>query len=472
MKKSLKQLVLFSLLAFGLILGVSSIAAQGQPGTDAPGVWGSSINLQNVGTGTATIAIQFYDATGNLVHTYNPDPLAANGAVSIYVPGVVTGLTAGQYSAVVSSDQPVVASVNTGSTNNAGSPWTSFAYDGFDQTQSGTTLYFPGNYKNYYNFYSEIVIQNTGASDATITGTFKRADGSIIASNVAMGVVAPNASMTFPMSAFAQLPSGNGTGLFGAVISSTQPVVGVANIWREQPTNGTASYSGFTGGTSTLYAPALYKEYYGFGSALTVQNVGTGSSVGTVTYSNGTTENFDLAEGAAREFYQPANAALPGGNTNGVFAASVNTTSGEVVGLVSLSIPAGTNGDFASYNVPATAAGSVNIPNVNSDYYGYFSAITVQNTDTSQATNVTITYANGSSRTFNNVPAGGVVNILQLNGAGDILPPRTSTSAVVTSSNGVNLVAVIQNNTAPGVDGYDPSKTPSDFLQAVTGVSN
>ena len=471
MKKALKQLALFGLLSLTLVLGVSSIAAQGQPGTDAPGVWGSSINLQNTGTGTATITIQFYDSSGTLVHTYTPDPLAAGGAVSIYVPGVVTGLASGQYSAVVSSDQPVIASVNTGSTNSATAPWTSFAYDGFDQSQAGTTLYFPGNYKNYYNFYSEIVVQNTGSSTATLTGTFKKADGTVIASNVAMGTLAPNASKTFPMSAFSQLPSGNADGLFGAVISSDQPIVGVANIWREQPTNGTASYSGFTGGSSTLYAPALYKEYYGFGSALTIQNVGTGTATGTVTYSNGTTKNFSLAEGAAIEFYQPADPALPGGNTNGVFAASVTATSGQVVGLVSLSIPTGTNGDFASYNVPSSAATSVNIPNVNSDYYGFFSAVTVQNTDTSQSTNVTITYADNTSRTFNNIPPGGVVNIIHLNGAGDTLPDKTSTSAVVSSSNGVNLVAVIQHNTASGVNGYDPSKVPSDFLQAVTGVT-
>lgn len=460
------MLALVIVLAFSF----SSIAAQGQSGTAAPGAWGSSVNLQNTGTATATINIQFYDSSGTLAHTYTPAPLAAGDALSIYVPGVVTGLGAGQYSAVVSSDQPVVASVNSASTNSGSAPWTAFAYDGFSSSQAGTTLYFPGNYKNYYNFSSEIVIQNTGATVATVTATFKKADGTVIASNVALGTIQPNASKTYPMSSFTQLPSGNADGLFSAVISSDQPVVGVANIWREQPTNGTASYSAFTGGSSTLYAPALYNNYYGFASALTIQNVGTGTAAGTVTYSNGVTDTFSLAEGAAQEFYQPANSSLPSGNTNGVFAASVTTTSGSVVGLVSLSLPSGSNGDFASYNVPATASPSVNIPNINSDYYGYFSAVTVQNTGT-QSTNVTITYADGSSRVFNNVPAGGVVNIVHLNGAGDVLPNRTSTSATVTSSNGVNLVAVIQHNTTNGVSGYDPNKKPSDFLLAVTGVS-
>lgn len=457
---------LLGLAAFIVLLFVFAASTSAQTG--APGEWGSSINLQNTGTGVAAVTITFYDSAGSVITSYEPTPLAVGGAVSIFVPALVTGLDSGQYSAVVSSNEPVIASVNTASTNSAAPPWTSFAYDGFDPSQSGNVLYFPGNYKNYYNFYSELVIQNTGSTTANVTGTFKNAAGVVIAADVDMGTVAPNAAKTYKMADITSLPSGNTNGLFGAVISSDQPIVGVANIWRTMPTNGAASYSGFNGGSSSLFAPALYKQYYGFASALTIQNVGTGNAVGTVTYSNGTVDNFNLVEGAAKEFYQPANANLPSGNTAGVFAAKIEATSGEVVGLVSLSIPAGTNGDFASYNVPDVASTSVSIPNINSDYYGFFSAVTVQNTGDT-ATDVTITYANGTSREFSNVAAGGVVNILHLNNAGDILPNQTSTSATVTAAN--PLVAVIQHNTASGVNGYNPAKVPSDFLLAVSGVS-
>ena len=471
----MNRLRLVMTLAAVLLLGVlvTTVGAQGQPGTSAPGTWGSAINLQNVGSGEAAIVIQFYDSDGNEIEQaqYTPEPLAPNGALSIYVPAVIDDLGAGQYAAVVSSNQPVLASVNTSSTNSSSPPWTSFAYDGFDSSQTGTTLYFPGNYKNYYGFFSELVIQNAGAQTATLKGTFKRANGTTIASDVAMGTIEPNAAKTFPMSAFGQLPSGNTNGIFGATITSDEavPLVGVANIWRSTPTAGTASYSGFTQGSSTLYAPSLLKNYYGFGSALTVQNVGTGVAEGTVTYSNGTVRNFSLQEGAAQDYYQPADSALPSGNTDGIFAAEVVATSGEIVGLVSLSIPAGTSGDFASYNVPSQATTSIRIPNVNSDYYGFFSAVTVQNTGQTP-TDVTINYANGSSRTFTQVPGGASVNIIHLNNAGDVLPNRTATSATVTAAN--PLVAVIQHNTASNVSGFDPSKQPSDFLLAVTGVAD
>ena len=469
-----KIITFSSFLVLALALSIFSskpVAAQ----TNAPGVWSSSINLQNVSGSTATVVITFYDASGNIVTTYTPSALAAGEALSIFVPAITTSpaLPSGQYSVVVSSDVQILASVNTASTSSTSAPWTAFAYDGFDSSQAGDTLYFPGNYNNYFDFFSELVIQNTDPSTtANLTATFRDQSGSVIASGVSLGSVAPNASRTIAMSSIGSLPSGNSDGIFGAVVTSNEAVnlVGVANIWRTSPTNGTASYSGFTTGSSTLYPPALYNSYFGFRSALTLQNVSTSqNAIGTITYSNGETVNFNLSPGAAAEYFQPANTNLPSGNTNGIFSAEVTTTQGSIVGLVSLS--SATGGPFASYNVPSAATSTVNIPNLLSDYYGYFSAVTVQNTGAS-ACNMTITYADSSSKTINNVPAGGTANFIHLDNAGDVLPFRTSTSATVACNNNNPLVAVIQHNTSPNVAGYNSAKTPSDYLLAVTGVSD
>ncbi len=317
----MKKIFVFVILVLTLALGVSTIFAQ-QDGTDAPGTWGSAINLQNTSTtNIATVSIDFYDAAGSVIHTYIPDPIDPEGSVSIYVPGVVTGLVAGQYSVVVSSDQAVLATVNTGSTNSGSAPWTAYSYEGFASTQAANTIYAPGNYNNYYNIYSEIVIQNIGATAANITGKFVAADGTVLEAALDMGTIQPNASQVYPMSAFATLPSGNADGIFGAVISSNQPVVGVVNHWRAVPSSGTASYVAYTGGSSAFYAPSLSNNYYNMGSALTVQNVGTGVAAGTITYSSGVTDTFNLVEGAALSYFMPNNGALPSGNADGLFGA-------------------------------------------------------------------------------------------------------------------------------------------------------
>lgn len=441
--------------------------------TNAPGTWQSAILLQNVGGAAATPTVTFYNTSGGAVTTFTPSaPVAAGGALEIFVPARVSALPAGQFSAVVSSTEPFQVSVNTTSTNSAAPPWTAFAYEGV--SQGGTTLYGPGLYKSYFNFDSEMVIQNAGTGTATLTARFFNTAGQQIAT-ANLGTVAPNAAKTVGIASLQStpaLPSGNTNGKFGVVVTSNEnvPLIGIINIWRTVPTPGTASYNMFTSGAATLYAPALYKNYYGFGSALTLQAIG-GAASGTITYGNGTTQPFTLSTaGASQEFYQPNNAALPSGNTAGVFSAKVTTTSGNVVGLVSLSVPQGGVGSFGSYVVPSAASKDVNIPNVLSDYYGYFSAVTVQNTGTTP-TNVTIRYAGGQTKTFPNVPANGTVNIIHLDNAGDILPFRTTTSAVVSSSNGNPLVAVIQHNTANGVAGYDPAKGSGDFLLALTGTA-
>jgi hypothetical protein len=462
-----------------------SASAQGQPGTTAPGVWGSAINLQNVGSNSATPTITFYNANGEQVTQFSPSqPIAKNGALSLFVPAQVQKLSPGQYSAVVRSAEPFVASVNTASTNNATPPWTAFAYEGIGSSQAGATLFFPGLYKGYFSFDSEMVIQNAGTTTATLKADFYNAAGTKIAT-ANLGTLARNAARTFPIAtlvATPPLPGGNTAGLFGAVVTSTQgniPLVGIANIWRTSPTNGTASYNASTTGSSVLYAPALLNNYFGFVTALTVQNVHPTQTANVrLTYSDGTFTDFALKPLAARQFYQPGDSRLPSGNTNGVFSAKVTTQGGSIVGLVSQSIVFGPpNGSFASYTMPRTAAPAVNISAVLHGYFGYFTAVTVQNTDPIRTTDIVITYANGKERRFQNVGPNRTVNILHLDSTpGEVLSNGTTISAVVKSvipgtnqDDTVNLVAVIQHNTAPGVNGNDPSHVPSDYLLALTG---
>lgn len=457
--------------------------------TAVPGTWLSAILIQNVSASSATVEIKFYDKDGVLKKTYPTAPntltLAANKSVTLIVPQDMADLASGQYSAVVSSTAKVVASVQTSSVSQASGPWTAFAYEGVDSANAAKTLFFPAQFKNYYSISSEMVLQNTSdTTSTTLSVTFYTASGSKInATPIDLGTLGPNRAITWAMSdtKFASIPSGNVSGLFGAVVtSSATDIAGISNVWATAPTNKTASYNAFTTGTKTLYAPNLMNNYYGFGSAISLQNVDPANTAsGTITYSNGQTQNFSLAPFAAASYYQPANAALPSGNTNGSFTAKVQVTSanGSIVGIVGFSLPPELNGgaakgDYAYYNCPSTATADVSIPSVLNNYYGLFTAVSVQNTGT-QATNITLTYQDGKTWTITNVPANGVANFLHLpkvSGNPYAASTNISTSAVASSSNGQPLVAVIQHNTEASLTAYNPNKRPSDFLHVFTAT--
>jgi hypothetical protein len=477
--------VILALVVCWAAIGGGNASAQGVPGTVAPGQWASAINLQNVGNAATKPTISFFDQNGgNPILTYTtPNDVPKNGSLSLYVPSSISNLPANhQYSAVVSSVEPFQVSVNTASTSSTTPPWTAFAYEGIGSSQAGTTLYYPGLYKNYFSFNSEMVVQNAGDTPATLKADFYNSAGTKIAT-ANLGTLNKNAALTFPIASLVAtpaLPSGNSTGLFGAVVTSTQgniPLVGIANIWRTSPTNGTASYNAAAGGSSVLYAPSLLNNYFGFATALTIQNVSASDASVLIQYSNGHSVGpFTLKKFASQAFYQPSDPGLNNvsGNVNGVFSAKVTTQGGSIIGLVSQSVPSGSAGSFGSYNTPAVASPAVNISSVLHGYFGYFTAVTVQNTGNT-TTDVLITYANGVSKKFPGIGPNKTVNILHLSGDG--LTNGTATSAVVKSvkpnsntDDTAPLVAVIQHNTAPGVNGNDPTHVPSDYLLAVTGA--
>lgn len=467
--------LLLSLFAF------SGRTAQAQRDTTAaPGQWGSAVLIQNTGNATAQVVVKFYDKDGALRKTYT----VANGIEAGKSKTLLVGfsqaefgdLAAGQYSAVIESDQPVVASVQTSSIESGG-PWTAFAYEGVSET--ATKLFFPANYKNYYGFFSEMVIQNAGTSTATLSVEFYAQTGSRIGNAISLGTLDVNRAKTFAMSdaIFASLPSGDANGIFGAVVTSSgAPIAGVGNLWRTAPTNMTASYNAFTSGSATVYVPTLTNDYYGFGSQLTIQNIHpTETATITIRYGNGHTVTDTLGPNVAKGYYTPSISALPSGDGNGIFGAVVTTVGGSIVGNVGYSRPTELNGgqtfgDYASYNCPPVAAAQVNIPSILNNYYGLFTNVTVQNTG-NVTTNITLTYEGGQPWTIPNVAPNGVANFLHLPSSnGNPLPYQSSVSGVASSSNGQPLVAVIQHNTEAQLTEYNGAKQPSDFLHVFTAT--
>ena len=458
----MKKFVALLILVISLVT-VMPVSAQGSSGSSAPGNWTSSISIFNTGAEEAIVTLTFYDSDGvaAAIHTIDP-PIPANGSVYLYS-SEFTELPDGEFSLVVSSSQPVTTVASQTST----SPRTAGAYSGFGASETSTSLFFPGLYNSYYTFNSELVLQNTTSTAAEISINFyKQLTGEII--DTVTATIPGNATRVFYLHDLPTVPSGNYDGLISAQVSSDQPIVGITDIWSPRVFSLFSNYNGFISGTTdTLYAPALYKYYYNFVSALTIQNIDSSAEPQDaevrITYSNGVVRTATLAPYQSREFYQPNDTSLPSGNSSGVFSAKVESVNNvPIVALVSVESKA--KGLLASYNASTSASTSLNCPLVYRDYFKWFSAETVQNVGT-EATDITITYSVGDGayiRTFYNVPPNGTINIIELENAGSLLPSGTAASAIITSS-GQPIISVVQLNN----ELVYPS-APGDYLEAYT----
>ncbi|NTU80237.1 MAG: hypothetical protein HGA45_12830 [Chloroflexales bacterium] len=475
-----------ALVAGALAMPVNSAFAQTRDKTSVPGTWASAILIQNVGTATLPAdqySIDFYKADGTLAKSFAPPAaasIAPGASQEFFIPTAISDLASGQYSGVVSSSQPVKAVVNSSTSNASAAPWSAFAYEGVDAGSTAAKLYFPGFYKDYFGFRSELVIQNTGTSAATVQATFYRSSDGQSYGPITLGSIAPNASQTYAYndSAFAALPGNTSASLFGVVIEATNgvPLAGVSNIWTASDADGGAgSFNAFTTGAAKVYAAALYNQYYGFVASITVQNLATSAAVGEIKFSDGKTVAFNIPANQAREYYLPGITGLSSGNTNGLLSAEISATGGNIVALVNIqrkqvgniAVSDPRNPAFGSYGATSTTASSVRVPAIFSDYYGFFTAVTVQNAGTSAAT-VTLTYGNNTTWTSPSLDPGKTYNFTHLPGnSGNTLGTGKQTGGTVSSAQ--PLVVVIQHNTDSTLNSYNASRVPNDFLFALSG---
>lgn len=437
--------------------------AQGVTETQAPGTWVSSINIQNTSDAEATVVLTFYDTDGSVALEYTVDPpLEAYDSRSLYVPVDIENLADGQYSAVVSSNQPLEIVTNSSSTT----PSTAGAYSGLQSDEIAKNVFFPGLYNDYFGFHSEMLLQNTENTDASLTITFYNQKTGLQVKEISDVNVPANSTRVFAMADIADIPTGNAEGSLSARVTSNRKLAGIANIWTSAYNGELSDYNAYVeGSTNVVYAPALYNQYFGFVSALTVQNVDTSDAEIQVTYSNGETEIKTLSPYQAVEYYQPDNPDLPSGDKNGVFSAQVESlNNAEIVVLVNIENK--NKGFLASYNGPSLATTSINVPVVLKSFYQWFSAQTVQNVGTNP-TDIKITYATGETATFQDIPANGTVNIIELDFYNSVLPDGSSVSAIIESLDGEPIVAVVQENS-----NYRYSQTPGDYLLAYTGIEH
>lgn len=461
MKKS--NLVLALLLSASMV--VPTLVGAQAPDTLPGAGWWTGQQIQNVGTGNATVVSTAYDATNPAnVYTAQYGPLAPDGSIT-FLPSDFVGMPSGfQGSAVVSADQPIkaIVSLTNRQVGSFGTPGglAGGQYQGVDGAAASTSVNFPivknafGSAAN--NKTTTLFIQNAGSNSATVTVNFACGAGgnhSYTTPSIAPGQMAVvNAGSGPDPVPAASLCSGTAT--------STQPIAGVAAEHYTTETTATLVQAtrGFTSADygATIYAPIFKKRFPTHATrsrtgGAQVQNVGAGTiditanyvaAAGTCTPGSTYTQTVTgVLPGAAANFLYPPT--MPDGC---LASANFVASAGQIVGIVNESYldpaPAAGTQSATAYNMSPSSAATTEVvaPLYKEKFGNKTSGLQIQNTNASTAANIVAVFRSGANTYTTNsisVPAGGSYTFYLVSAAaiwsGTPMPAGTNASVSITS---------------------------------------
>jgi len=255
--------------------------------------------------------------------------------------------------------------------------------------------------------------------------------------------------------------SGLADGRYSVVVSSSIPVVAITNLQSSSPNTG-GSYGGVadTETRTTLYLPGVYYEYYGYISAIALQNADTADADISITFYNASGTVVDtltdtIPASASAVFDQADQAADLG--TGYIGSAVVESTNGKsLAAMVSIY----GNNEYYAYNAFASGSTVAYAPVIMNNYYGWLTSLTVQNIDTADAM-VTLTYSNGVERNATIPPN---TSWLQYTPNDPDIPVGALIGATVESTNGKSIVVLVNegnfnNNSAASYNGFSDGST-------------
>lgn len=442
-----KKTIIVLTVVLALLVSVGLVSAQSKlPGSG----WWSGQQIQNVGTGTASINFTTYDMSGNGVPCGTPKSAAAGASVNFLTTDCSSISAPFVGSAVVSADQPIAAIVNV---VNMPVGRAAGMYRGTDGSDVAKEIAFPLMKNNFYGRSTALYIQNAynGTNDITVTvrvgaNTYTKSFTGVKA--YAMVVVSP--ADTSPA-----MPNNN----YGSVkVVGTQPLAGTALEFQAGVAvgNNLHAYTAFTPQdfASKAYCPLIRSNFFNLNTGVQVQNVGASAQQIRITYSyriNGTgalqtqtVTKGPIAPNEAATFSTWTE--IPKG---GVGSAVVEGLGGGNIAVIvnDETFTLNPNRVTAYSCFPDTAGTKTNkvaIPLYKEFYFGDTSGIQIQNIGSGNANNITVTY----------YPNGGGTPVKFSNASP--VPPNASFNLyrVSTPVSGVNVI----------------SGTPSSLLNGFGGV--
>lgn len=453
MKKLVSILVVFSLAA--AIVGVAQAALPGGP-------FSYAFYLQNLDqVNTARCSYQFYDTVGGLQYISAQFDIPKEDNVEVYVPGI-GGLTSGTYSVVASCDKQVAAVVNLSDTDSGAS------HRGV--SAPATTWYAPAVYDNYYNYSTNMVIQNATASPINITAYIYAPGNPAPVKTTTANNVQGYASVEFDQDGLAELLTNVS---YSARIVGTGNIAPVVNIYGRTGSpvaQQLYSYNPFSAGALTFFAPLIMNNYWGYNTALTVQNVGSSTARVRMTYSNGTIETVNIPTNSSYAKYSPGVVGLTAGNT--LYSVKIESITGSGVvtaqPVVAFVNQSNVTNRASSYTAFAGGANRVYLPVVYKLYYRYNTSVTCQNVGAAPTT-MTITYKGpgvGAPTTSPSILIGKTHEFYQFTDPSlSSVPMNWKGSAVVTASQPIVCVTNENQNLPPEIN------QSKDMMYTYEGVS-
>ncbi len=285
MKKTIPWLCVIGLMV--------SIAVARPAAAQAPvGYFVSEITCTNPDTSNALLSLVHYPENSTAATIYeDPTPRSPGASVVYYLPngggGAPTSLSGSTY---VNSDSRISCYQKTvrtdGPIGTTGTPARIGEANGLRvYTDSADTLYVPQVMRNFASTWnSYISIQNMGLTDASVTVAYTKRTGSAANANENITIPARSSRVLYQANNLS-LPTDDNGGFMGSAIITTAStgsrriVASVAfynsaNIYQNSQFH---SYNAFNGGATKLVVPRFVRNYYGFNSGISIQNLGNSS---------------------------------------------------------------------------------------------------------------------------------------------------------------------------------------------------
>jgi virginiamycin B lyase len=441
---------------------VSAMAVLPAMSNGAYGGYTTAATIQNIGTGSATVRIDYFDQNGAPVGVgdlISALPMNASWTVrqdngnSFPSTG---GDAARAGSAVVSSSQPVASFVNEFAPGNVGD---ATSYSGVQVPSGvGTTLYAPTIVNNAYGGYTTgIGLLNEGSSPSDVTITYRDGSGAVAKTQMVTALAAHAYHALYSGDAVLALPSGF-AGTATITSSAGQPLGAVVN--ETGPGGQFSSYDAVPSGSTTLNAPvALNNAFGGYYTGMGIQNTtGTAGAV-MVTYYDAsgtpTVKSFLITANGSLGVYQGS---PTDGPAVGAYTATI-TSSVAIAAIVNEVASSSTSAQQStSYNTFSAGSATLHLPlveNAGSDPWNTGEGI--MNTGTASTT-VAVNYYNADTGAAVGSPLALTLaphafwGLYQPTGG---LPSGTRATAVITNPFGGQVAVICNESSTTAFMSYD-----------------